>query len=160
MWFGVWMCRDRLCPCRPHLLSVQCTGFPWYMGRPHWGPGFPSSVRRRCVLRGSGFVGVLSDFLGPPCCLNPCLFGAPCCRSVVLRAYSATYIDISASRVCLVLRLVFRTLSYLSQTFPGACPWVALFWGGYSSCLVPCRCLSPARHAWLIEVCLCMASCL
>jgi hypothetical protein len=61
-----------------------------------------------------------------------------------------------------VLSLVVRLLlSCLPQTLPGASTWVLLpyAWGRYSSCLVPRRCLAPARHAWVIGVCLCMALC-
>jgi hypothetical protein len=39
---------------------------------------------------------------------------------------------------------------------PGASPRALLLGGSYSSGLVACRCLAPACHAWLVEVCLCM----
>jgi hypothetical protein len=51
---------------------------------------------------------------------------------------------------------VCRTIVCLSYKLPGASPRALLLGGSYSSDLVTCRCLAPAYHAWLVEVCLCM----
>jgi hypothetical protein len=62
----------------------------------------------------------------------------------------------SAPGVRLVPCQVCRTIVCLSYKLPGASPRALLLGGSYSSCLVACRCLAPACHAWLVEVCLCM----
>jgi hypothetical protein len=55
----------------------------------------------------------------------------------------------SALGVRLVLRNVFRTLYCVSYILPGASPRALLQGGSYSSGLVPCQCLAPARHVGL-----------
>ncbi len=83
----------------------------------------------------------LSGVLVPLRCLIPCFSGVAWCPPVGLLACSP--------RCC--------TSACPSYTLPGAFPRALLLGGSYSSGLVPCRCLAPAWHAWLVEVCLCMA---
>jgi hypothetical protein len=67
------------------------------------------------------------------CLLSPC--GSP-----------SLFSSVSASGVRLVLRRVCRTLYCLPYILPGASPRALPAGGSYSSGLVTCRCLAPARH--------------
>ena len=69
---------------------------------------------------------------------------------------SGLFSSVSAPGVCLVPCQLCRTIVCLSYKLPCASPRALLLGGSYSSGLVACRCLAPACHAWLVEVCLCM----
>jgi hypothetical protein len=118
--------------------------FPFFMG-PHvcWQLLSPLAARW-CVFRGSFPSAFFSTSWFLVILAFPVCPGLP---TVALWVSWPVLLRFCVGR--LVLRNVCRTLSCLTCFLPGASPRALLLRGSYSSGLVTCRCLAPARHVGL-----------